>query len=247
MTEVAVVISTYDGASDLWAPLEKTYQKYWQDCPYDIYLTNNNEAVALEIFSLLNIGKEKSWSDNLIKSLNSITAEYVLLTFDDLFLYKTLSNRDIEELVDWAVEKKASYLQLYPSISRGLLEIDNKQVVEKLPGSDYRNATVFSLWNKAVLLELLDADENAWQFETLGCIRASNLDKFYGTRRKVIPYLNGVVKGKWNPRVKKYLIKEGLNIDLGREEFSLVELIRYEIIKTAYSVKRLVVGVLNGK
>jgi hypothetical protein len=247
MTKVAVLISTYDGASDLWAPLEKTYQKYWEDCPYDIFLTNNNKMVELEKFKLLHVGKEKSWSDNIYKSLLSVSAEYILLTFDDLFLYKTLSTRDIEELIDWGVEKKVSYLQLYPSISRGDIVEENERIIEKHPGSNYRNATVFSLWKKDVLLELLDIEENAWQFETLGSDRAAKLNGFYGVRDKVIPYLNGVVKGKWNPKVKKYLINEGLDIDTKREEFTFSKFLRYESIRIMYSVKRYIIGVLNGR
>ena len=92
MNNVALIISTYDDSEDLWKPLEQTYLKYWNDIDFPIYLSTNNKVFDSTLFHSLKIGNELSWSDNLIKSLHSINQDYVLLTFDDLFLTNCLTN-----------------------------------------------------------------------------------------------------------------------------------------------------------
>ena len=94
---IAIIISTFDGAKDLWSPLEDNYKKFWADCSFPIYLTTNYESPLFDFFLPLNVGQETSWSDNLIKSLMKIDQEYILLTFDDLFLVDKVDNQRIKE------------------------------------------------------------------------------------------------------------------------------------------------------
>ena len=95
-----MLISTYDNSEDLWSPLEQTYLKYWKDIELPIYLTTNHVQFESKLFNSLKIGDELSWSDNLIKSLNKIKQEYVLLTFDDLFLTNKVDNQFIRAIND---------------------------------------------------------------------------------------------------------------------------------------------------
>ena len=97
MNNVALIISTYDDSEDLWMPLEQTYLEYWKDIRFPIFLTTNQKVFNSQLFNSLTIGNELSWSDNLIKSLDKIKQEYVLLTFDDLFLTAKVDNQFIEK------------------------------------------------------------------------------------------------------------------------------------------------------
>ena len=124
MNNVALIISTYDDSEDLWRPLEKTYLRYWKDIDFPIYLSTNNKVFDSTLFNSLKIGNELSWSDNLIKSLQNINQDYVLLTFDDLFLTSQVNHKLIVELMNQAIEKEFNYLQFYRSISKGR-RIDN--------------------------------------------------------------------------------------------------------------------------
>ena len=119
MNNVALIISTYDDSEDLWMPLEQTYLEYWKDIRFPIFLTTNQKVFNSQLFNSLTIGNELSWSDNLIKSLDKITQEYVLLTFDDLFLTARVDNLFIEKLMQQAIQGKFNYLQFYRSISKG--------------------------------------------------------------------------------------------------------------------------------
>ena len=227
MNNVALLISTHDKSDDLWSPLEKTYLRYWNDISFPIYLTTNQKVFDSQLFHSLNIGNELSWSDNMIKSLLKIDQEYVLLTFDDLFLNSRVNNNLIEELVRHAIDNKFNYLQFYRSISKGRRL--NELLFKKLNHTKYKNSTIWSFWKKEILLNILIKEENAWDFERNGNLRSYIYDGFYSTRKNIIPFMNGVVKGKWNPLVRKRLKVMGISTSNDREDLSWLETFRYKL------------------
>jgi hypothetical protein len=227
MNNIALLISTYDASEDLWCPLEETFQKFWPDIELPIYLTTNHMEFESKLFNSLKIGDELSWSDNLIKSLNKIKQEYVLLTFDDLFLTAKVDNQFIEQLMMRAIQSKFNYLQFYRSISKGR-RLDDL-IFKKFNKTRYRNSTIWSFWKKDVLLELLQKDENAWEFEINGNVRSYKYKNFYSTRRNVIPFVNGVVKGIWNPLAKNKLKRLGFPISDNRLTLGFLDTFKYKI------------------
>ena len=227
MNNIALLISTYDNSEDLWSPLEQTYLKYWKDIELPIYLTTNHIEFESKLFNSLKIGAELSWSDNLIKSLNKIKQEYVLLTFDDLFLISKVDNQCVEQLMTRAIQSKFNYLQFYRSISKGR-RLDDL-IFKKFDKTRYKNSTIWSFWKKDVLLELLQKDENAWEFETNGNIRSYKYKDFYSTRRNSIPFVNGIVKGIWNPLAKNKLKRLGLSISNNRPTLGFLNTIKYKM------------------
>jgi hypothetical protein len=227
MNNIALLISTYDNSEDLWIPLEQTYLQYWSDIEFPIYLTTNHMEFESKLFDSLKIGDELSWSDNLIKSLNKIKQEYVLLTFDDLFLTAKVDNQFIEQLMTRAIESEFNYLQFYRSISKGRRMDD--LIFKKLNKTRYKNSTIWSFWKKDVLLELLQKDENAWEFETNGNVRSYKYKDFYSTRRNVIPFVNGIVKGIWNPLAKNKLKRLGFSISNNRSTLGFLNTVKYKM------------------
>jgi hypothetical protein len=231
---VAIIISSFDGYEDLWKPLEETYKMYWSDCPYKIYITTNFKKPSFEIFNYIAIGKDYSWSDTLYKSIESLDEKYILLTFDDLFLKTKIDTKNITGFVDYVIDNNIDYFQFYSSISE-YTKITDK-IVSKNKNSRYRNATVWSLWKKEVLLDLLDRGENAWEFEDKGSIRSNKYDKFYCVNYPAIPYVNGVIKGKWVPSAVKELQKKGIKLDLSKRKLmTFKENLRYQFVNKAYN------------
>ena len=227
MNNIALLISTYDDSEDLWSPLEQTYLRYWKDINFPIYLSTNYKKFDSQLFISLTIGDEQSWSDNLMKSLNKIKQEYVLLTFDDLFLTSKVDNQFIEQLMNRAIYSKFNYLQFYRSISKGK-RLDDL-VFHKSNCTRYKNSTIWSFWKKDILLELLDKNENAWQFERNGNLRSYKYENFYSTRRNVIPFVNGIVKGIWNPLAKNKLKRLGFSISDNRLTLGWFSTFKYKM------------------
>ena len=234
MNDIALLISTFDSSEDLWSPLEKTYVKFWSDISMPIYLTTNHKEFSGELFTALKIGGELSWSDNLIKSLNKIDEKYIFLTFDDLFLTAKVDNTKIEELMFHAIENDFNYLQFYRSISLG--KRIRKDLFKKNSATKYRNSTVWSFWKKEVLLDLLEKNENAWEFEKVGNLRSQKYNNFYSTRKNIIPFVNGVVKGKWEGLAKKRIKNFGIQIDEKRSSLTFIQMLYYHFKNTQFDI-----------
>ena len=209
-SHTAILICSYDGAEDLWKPLSQTYKTYWKDCPYKIYLGTNHKKPKLPPFTPLTIGNELSWSDNILKCLERIKEKNVLIIFDDVFLYKKIDTRLITEFTDIAYEHQWSYLRLSPDP-----HFDKRfrgSIGKIFPNRLYRTSTAWAIFKKKVLIDLLDPKESAWDFEILGSHRSNKYSDFYSIDTTVLPYLNGVVKGKWVRKVFYYLKANGFSV-----------------------------------
>ena len=228
--KVAILVSSYDGAQDLWLPVSQSYEKYWSDCPYKIYLGTNFKDPNLSIFEALKIGNENSWSDNLFKCLNKIKEEYIILIFDDVFLYKKINTEKITSIVDEAVIKNWSYLRLSPRPKFDRYVSKNIGIINK--NRLYRTSTAWALFKKDVLIDLLDKKESAWDFEIKGSERSNKYNDFYSVDVEILPYLNGVVKGKWVNKVYRHLKKENFDVsDKNIKKMNFYESILFEFIK----------------
>lgn len=211
MPKLGILVSTFDGAADLWGPLHEAYARYWPDNPYRVYLSTNQLDPALGGMVALKVGQEQSWSDNIFKSLSLLDEEYVLLTFDDLFPMARVDTRSIANYFQTLHVNDMSYLGLHPS-PKPTERIDSRfgRVKE---GALYRASTVWSMWKKETLIALLDRTESAWQFERNGSVRSAGDPYYYRTYQEVIPYKNAVIKGLWVPVVRGELVARGFRID----------------------------------
>ena len=243
MDNVALIISTYDKSEDLWLPLEQSYNQFWNDISIPIYLSTNFKKFKSESFNSLQIKDEVSWSDNLMKSLNKIDQKYVLLTFDDLFLTAKVDNKSIENLMKIGIKNNYNYIQFYRSVSSG--RTVNKKLFKKNEQTKYKNSTIWSFWEKSVLLNLLVKEETAWEFEIKGNARSFSIQDFYSTKINMIPFVNGVVKGKWNPLAKRKLRKLGFEISNERACFGFVETIRYKFRDLQFNVLSYLIQLIN--
>lgn len=229
-SRTAILIASYDGAEDLWKPLSQTYKKYWADCPFQIYLGTNYKEPDVKPFIPLIIGEEQSWSDNILKCLKKIEEEYILLIFDDVFLYKKINNLEVTNLVNMAEMNNWSYLRLSPHPSFD--EAINSEVGRIKEDRLYRTSTAWAVFKKEVLIDLLNPTESAWDFEIIGSERSNKYPDFYGVNKVYLPYLNGVVKGKWVRSVFKYLTREGIEVtDKKIKQMSFIEGLIFELIK----------------
>ena len=82
----------------------------------------------------------------------------------------------------------------------------------------------------------MQRQENAWEFEINGNIRSYKYDNFYSTRENVIPFVNGVIKGIWNPLAKNKLRKLGFSISKDRDTLDLLDTFKYKIRDLQFDV-----------
>jgi hypothetical protein len=118
----------------------------------------------------------------------------VLLWIDDLVPLEPLNWHRVKFLVNWLSSRDGIYLRLNPTPKgSGEFAAEGIRVVPR--GAPYRASTVFSIWKREALLNLLQDSETAWQFEILGSRRSDTYDGFYAAESFNVEYVNLVIKG----------------------------------------------------
>lgn len=210
--QFAVLVPSCDEFSDVWSPFFTLFWRFWPDCPFPVYFLTNEQTLEVPRVTNISVGRDVSWSDNLRRGLGKIKESYVLLLLDDLFLLDFVKTERVLRVFRWILECEPNYVRLHPSQKPDRPYSDLVGLVS--PGAIYRASTVGAVWRRQTLLELLREGESAWDFEIYGSIRSDSYDKFFSTWDNHLPFLNGVIKGKWHPRAVAALESAGVQVDL---------------------------------
>lgn len=232
--KIALLVLSCDNYSDLWPIFISQFEKNWPDCPFDKYISTNFLDANSENFQSLKIGKDTSWSDGVIKTLKKIKNKYehALITLEDLILNEKVDNEFFLALVKEFLNLNGNYLKFIKK-PRPTNKFNN-YFGEIKPGSLYRPTCVYALWNIETLLELLDKNENAWEFERFGAIRSDKYDGFYVVYEDFFKVSNTVVKGKWVPKERKKIEYLGYILDNSRIKLSMIQALKLQIHSYIY-------------
>ncbi|MBS1650682.1 MAG: hypothetical protein JSU07_01610 [Bacteroidetes bacterium] len=226
----AILILSCDKYADVWQTFFLFFQKYWSDCPFPVYLGTNSikfEGVK-QIFS----NKISTWSEELEIILKQIPEKYVIIILEDYFIYKPVDTNFLVEIITTMKNIDAAYTKLgafpakYNELWPHQLLKENQKLgfIEK--GAKYRVCLQTAIWNKNVLLSLLNPDENPWQFEMEASKRSNNFPNPFlcVLATPNIKYVHGPITyyctalsaGKWMRGAVKLCEKEGISINVDK-------------------------------
>ena len=80
---LAILVCSCDKYEDVWNPMFEMFFKFWEDCPYDVYLLTNNKKYDNYRVKTIITGDDVSWSKAFRTALESIKEEYVLIIMED--------------------------------------------------------------------------------------------------------------------------------------------------------------------
>jgi hypothetical protein len=235
-TRIAFLVLSCDKYSDLWDPYYKLFNQFWGDCPFDKYFASNNLPFLYGGFESILIGNDQTWSKGLYDSVSFLEDkyDYVLITLEDLFLIDKVDTLNLLETIYSFMENKGNYLRL--SVKRNPHTPFNKYFGVLRKHTLYRQNCVYSLWNIKTLKEIIDINENAWEFEKKGVARSYIYDGFYSSYINYFIISNSVVKGKWvRPELNKVKLLLP-DIIISRKIFSWRENIIMQIYEYVFSV-----------
>ncbi len=189
-TQLAVLVHSCDKYSDLWKPFFQVFSRFWPDCPYQVYLTAENEVFSGTEVTTLRAGQPMQWSNLLLWALEQIPQPYILLLLDDYLLLKSVDNNRLNRIFGLVRSLDAAYVRLFPvpGPDEPIAETAELGIIRK--GSPYRNSTQAAIWDKEVLRSLLIASESAWEFEYNGSKRSEKIEK---------PFLSVFIDEKGDP------------------------------------------------
>lgn len=138
------------------------------------------------------------WSDGLIKYLHTVKERYVLLMLDDYWLIRTVDVSGIGTLLEYMVNN--------PKILRMDLTADRqfaggaKRVesyghydIVHAPGTPYQMSLMPGMWNKKLLLEILQPGWSPWEVELDGTGKLNETDMIVvGTQQQPIRIVNSL-------------------------------------------------------
>lgn len=110
----ALLVVSCDAYQDLWGPFFTLLFRYWPDCPYRVFLGSNDAIYPDRRVAPLAIGEDRNWSSNLLKMLELIPSDGVLLLQEDFLIDRPVQTERITQLIGYAEVKQAACLRLMP-------------------------------------------------------------------------------------------------------------------------------------
>ena len=216
-----LLIVSCDRYQDVWKPFFAIFRRQWPDCPFPVYLGTNSLHCDEPGVETLNIGSDKSWSDDLAAMVRKLNAPHVLLFLDDFFILERVCTADVKNLVAMAVDNALPSVRLAPLPDPTPLPPHplpgHPQFGAVPPGYPYRVSSQAAIWRSDVLLELLERfpGANIWQWEHYATQLYDTIpSEFWGPFQPYIKYLQVVEKGRWTPIGIELAMDAGVNVDL---------------------------------
>ena len=104
-----------DQTHDVLDHFLKGFEKYWPDCPFDVYI-GSNTIIDSPNYKYINVQKN-NWRTETINQITEIKkidnkVTHLIVFLDDFILNNKVSNKLIEKKVNYAIEKDIKYLRL---------------------------------------------------------------------------------------------------------------------------------------
>lgn len=223
LSRIAIVMPSCDRYGSLWPISLAAIERYWLPRPMAVYLVANRRVYKRPGVQQILVGDDVSWSDNLLLALQSVSQDYIFLALDDLVMLPGVRAQNMNQTLARAVREGWDYLRVNPLPAPASAGSDGLGLC--LAGEAYRSATVWSLWRKSVLTQVLSPGENAWQLEKNGSARTDCFAQWWASSERHVPYVNVVTAGRCDPAATTRL--SALGVDVASIDFEPMNAAEY--------------------
>lgn len=222
--ELSILICSCDEYIDIWPAFFFFLKKHWPNCSWPIFLMTNHEKWSYPNLSVINVG-DGAWGTRFLCALNELKTRYALILMEDYLLLKPPDESFINAAMNYMREERVSYLRLFPlpGPDRIINRLQDIDIGEIEPGSDYRVSLQASLWDVDYIKKLVRPEDSPWDFELAGTKRSNRMeDKLHSvsseTRYPISYYCTAVDKGRWKKEAVKLCRKNGIKPDLSKRK-----------------------------
>lgn len=213
---MAIVVIGFDGYDDLWDDFFILFRRFWSECPYKVYLVNNEKKSEYEGVTVVNAGRDAEWSRKVQVALESVDEDYLCLMLEDFYIGKKVNTKVVEKALQLMVEDHIKYYKLKTFSNINTAEYRDYKYLHVLPKNlEYGISLQPGIWKKSFLKEKVGTENyNAWKFEC-DCIAEAKkggnalLEGCIYDDRNILEIQHGVVQGKYLPKALKYFEKQG--------------------------------------
>ena len=248
-SDTSILINTCDKYDDAWYPFFELMKKYWQECPYKVFLNTEtkqyqHEGMNLEVLNLPEGLNEAPWGKRIKSCLERIDTKYVILFLEDFFLQAPVNQEELERCIN-LMESDHRYAAIYFKQIDGFTEVYEKEPKYFLMSENimYKLNLQAGLWRKSDLEALIGDEDSPWSFEFVAQNRLEGQDKIFLCSRAgthydydgaVFPYLTGrttgygIWTGKWLWNNDKLFRKNGIQTrEIHLQRFSRFDMFKY--------------------
>ncbi len=214
---VAILVSSCDAFFDAWKPFAEFFEKFWSECPLEVFLLTNELSVRSRRLRPVAVGKDRGWSSNLLAALERIPQPYILYFQEDYFLTSLVRQEQLAKDLAYVIEAGADSLcfRARSGPDAGFEPLNERFGIVPL-ASDGRTRCQVTLWKRSALQSILQRGETAWDFEARGSARTQEMQILSYLRREntPIPYLmSAISRGLWMPEAIALCREHGVAID----------------------------------
>lgn len=219
---MAIIIVGYDGYADVWTDFFELYKRNWPDCPYKIYLADNEKGYDMPGLTVIHAGEKAEWSQKVQRALEVVEEKYICLLLEDFFFSRSIDSQTVSEILDLM---DADHLKYYKLNSFSKIKTPNYKKIDYLhvlpKNMEYAISLLPCIWEKSFLKELVgEGNYDPWKFEVrqLNKTQKASLDLWEGCvydDRNVLQIRHGIVQGKYIPDTIKFFRKSGYEINQG--------------------------------
>lgn len=233
----------YDGYSDIWEDFLELFNKYWPNCPYELYIINNEKKINFNgkiNLKVIHAGKEAEYSKKIQTLLSSVKSEYYLLLLEDFFLGKTLNQDVLKDILNYIKKYEIKY---YKMPIDDFIPVGSKNIIRNISLKDEYTITCQpSIWKRNFLIECIgNRNYNAWIFEGIYSkapkVHSTNfLEGCIVDNRNILSIHHGALQGKLIRKTYNYFKKNGYKLKNKRHLLSLKEEKFYELKKLCSNI-----------
>ena len=231
--ELAIVGIFWDGYYDIWEDFLELKEKFWNNCPYPLYIVNQTKKldyVKKYDVTVINAGADAEYSKKVICAIENIKSKYLLLMLDDFFFTKPLDGAVLDDRIQFMKENHLNYYSMplpefldecNGSSFMGLSHIQNIET-----SKEYTLSCQPALWEKNFLAACIgQGNYNAWIFEGIYAKSKMSHTKQFLDQCKIdvsneLGLIHGALQGKMIPPTIEKLRQNGYDMKNTREVLS---------------------------
>ncbi len=254
-----ILILSCDNYSDAWEPLAKSFELFWPDCPFPIYLCTEEKAFHHSLIKNIQIGKKMNWGRMMCHALRKVAAPNIIYMQEDYLLKGPIKSAAIFDLLEWYERFGASYLRFIPYPPPDKLLKENPEIGSINKNNKYLTSLQTAVWKKEMLQEIILEDDTNDSFERLSYERAQEFNSPFlsvavnssETNVNVHSYAfdyfaTTIFQGKWLKEAVKKFNAVGIKIDTRqRGVMTRWDFFYYHQMKSAKGIKLHSLNFLN--
>ena len=199
------------------------FQKFWKDCPWPRTLVTDEyqKGEWENDDDVISFGTDHGYAGNLLRALQKIGDEQVLLIMEDMFINEKVETNFIKRMAGLMKEQTQYYgmFRLYPCPGSDLDIPTTADYGGISREARYRVSCMASMWQVDVLKKILPHVNTPWEFELKGTELSRDFHQaFFAVRRdrKTWPlnhFATAITRGVWEQSALDFCKKNGIEVN----------------------------------